>query len=821
MVKVLVISLVLEVVFGSGCNGNSENANCCDYKCNACQNGPWECESGKCKSGIQVGNICLENCPYGFEPSCTFASGVVLEETFSSFELTHFQAGSNASTYFPFNNGESDDPLPMKQRGLFVNFDRFIKSKDEVNLHHTFTITMWLRAESSGVLLKKWNHLVIDAGGADPGDGMTVELEDPAGNVAHRVLTFNLNPNQWYYAAFTSEFSSASGTTLEMYISGNRSPTESFEREIFRHPPGHPIQIGGFSCSAFVYKIRILQEVDVSVIEDDEICGDSFSGGCLWNCDEDQYWDGSKCESCDSSCSYGCLRATDCNLCDDRLCAKCSDFSTCQVCIENASNTASCECNEGYTWNPDSGTCGSQAEPKEPSQEPTGEEGTSQEPTGEEETSQEPTSETEEDTGEATSQEPPKDISESSQEAETLGQGTAAGVAVAGIGISVLSSNPSGFWLMLNTLQLLTYIPLSNNPLTPGLKGFFKGLNLAINVPSVFDTLIEESESPNTEKQSNEYGFKSKFFLINAGLTVMIFCFLLVMWPFIWMFSECKVAWIQKLCNSLLEKFKFSLFIRLWIQRYLDIAIPCFIQLSSFSSIKRIVVNNIIAAMTAGVLLLTTPISIATFFHRIKDQLESISEESPTYKEYGTLFYELKYKNEFKACFTYVFFTMQRLLFSVSLVFLGNYPYLQASVNCGVMFVFAGFVIVVRPYKDKTMQVVSIFVEFWTFMIFLAVIYFLKSGSKDHEELVETAIMFTAFGVTCLRMLGMLINLGVKVHECWKRKKTAQVQQEPTVFETNNQQTTEHTPNWILSSDYPIFVRPKNQDQLEEHEDLN
>jgi len=295
----------------------------------------------------------------------------------------------------------------------------------------------------------------------------------------------------------------------------------------------------------------------------------------------------------------------------------------------------------------------------------------------------------------------------------------------------------------------------------------------------------------------------------------MIFCLLLIMWPFIWMLSKCRVPCVHKVSNSLLQKYEFGLLIRFWIQSYLDVAIACFIQLSSFSSIKRVVVNNIIAAMLAAALLVATPISIATFFYRKKDQLEFMYEESRTYKRYGTLFYELRYQSKFKACFTYVFFTLQRLLFSASLIFLGNYPYLQACINCGVMLLFAGFVGGVRPYEDKTNRIISIFVEFGTFLIFLGVIYFLKSGSKDHEELMESAIMFGAFGVTCLRMLGMIIKLGFKIHECYQRKKdrVTQVRQEVTVFETN--QSNVQSPGWILSSNQPIYARPKNQSQVE------
>jgi len=175
------------------------------------------------------------------------------------------------------------------------------------------------------------------------------------------------------------------------------------------------------------------------------------------------------------------------------------------------------------------------------------------------------------------------------------------------------------------------------------------------------------------------------------------------------------------------------------------------------------------------------------------------------------LFYELKYK-KFKACLTYFFFTLQRLLFAASLIFLGNYPYLQASINCAVMLLFAGFVIIVRPYKDKTMQIVSMFVESGTFLIFLGIIYFLKNDPKDHEGIIEATAIYSALGVTLLRMLSVFLKLGSKIYEYFKQKNIARVQPEVTVIETTNyQETTHNTAGWILNSDYPVFARVKNQ----------
>lgn len=49
-------------------------------------------------------------------------------------------------------------------------------------------------------------------------------------------------------------------------------------------------------------------------------------------------------------------------------------------------------------------------------------------------------------------------------------------------------------------------------------------------------------------------------------------------------------------------------------------------------------------------------------------------------------------------------------------------------------------------------------VESGTFIIFLAVIYFLKSDPKDYQGAVEAVVIYSGFGVTALRMLSVFLK---------------------------------------------------------------
>jgi hypothetical protein len=70
------------------------------------------------------------------------------------------------------------------------------------------------------------------------------------------------------------------------------------------------------------------------------------AGACLSTCAFNQYNDDAGvCSDCDTNCKDGCLRSGNCRICQDSLCEICSDFDTCDECIENAATyMGACSC---------------------------------------------------------------------------------------------------------------------------------------------------------------------------------------------------------------------------------------------------------------------------------------------------------------------------------------------------------------------------------------------------------------------------------------------------------------------------------------------
>ena len=163
-----------------------------DTQCGGNAIDTWICGGG-CKSGPSVQGVCMLDCPYSFYCNSHMESlptDPVLEENFdqSPCSYTHFQSGSDASTCFPSTNPQKDDVVPLKGRGAYYNYDKFLKSKDQVYLYHTFSIKLWVY-HISGNILKKGSELVID------NSGMKLDLKNIRGTYSSKSIANSIDSN--------------------------------------------------------------------------------------------------------------------------------------------------------------------------------------------------------------------------------------------------------------------------------------------------------------------------------------------------------------------------------------------------------------------------------------------------------------------------------------------------------------------------------------------------------------------------------------------------------------------------------------------------
>jgi len=262
-------------------------------------------------------------------------------------------------------------------------------------------------------------------------------------------------------------------------------------------------------------------------------------------------------------------------------------------------------------------------------------------------------------------------------------------------------------------------------------------------------------------------------FMVTAATNLFILVVLLVLWPFIWALSKLPTESLQEKLKSALKEYKYNLFLRYWIQCYLDLALACLIQLATLPEPDTLGVINYLSACLVGFLVLATPSALYLFNRKYKTQITYLGEESLFHLTWGTLFYEFKHKASFAASHAYFAFTSMRLLLAGSLVLLGNYPYFQAGTNTAAVLGYTLFSLLVKPQSETTQQVVSIFNELAVFGIFGLVVFFLNEDWKS--SYIEDAIFYIVLGVVFVQTAASIFGLGYRVYSWMQNRRRTRV----------------------------------------------
>ena len=155
------------------------------------------------------------------------------------------------------------------------------------------------------------------------------------------------------------------------------------------------------------------------------------------------------------------------------------------------------------------------------------------------------------------------------------------------IGISIVS-NPAAAWAMIGTLQLLPYIPLSKYYNDEATIKFFTsagGFNL---IPNVMVYVFDMNSSSVPYERAKIIGIETSVFWINFGKIILLLLILICLWPFVTVASMWKIGKLTLKLLKFLKNYKYSLFLRFWIQAYLDIGVYSIIQLKSVKTSQSI-----------------------------------------------------------------------------------------------------------------------------------------------------------------------------------------------------------------------------------------
>lgn len=144
----------------------------------------------------------------------------------------------------------------------------------------------------------------------------------------------------------------------------------------------------------------------------------------------------------------------------------------------------------------------------------------------------------------------------------------------------VFNQNQGSIMISLNTIQILSYIPLFNIKIPVFLKLFLVGVRPLSIFPNFWYLFKSQlCETPEILTQFYDYGFTCKNFLFNIGELILLFAIGIFL---LFLLTGCYILTCRSFKAYLLTKimcFKYSYFIRFWLQSYIDLGIATVISI--------------------------------------------------------------------------------------------------------------------------------------------------------------------------------------------------------------------------------------------------
>ena len=302
-------------------------------------NGVFNCIT--CSSGhVNIDGLCLV-APYAYNPAAL--STPVISTDFNTFQQHYggiFQSGSNGNTWGPFNSPDTDDPIPLKSRGLYFDgVSRYLVSTSTVALNYKSSVAIWTYPKNGYYPIYTYDFTTSST------TYCFIQVSNPTDYQMLYTLNSQSILNQWVFQAFSIDFSS--NTVTVTYTDGS-SVYNIFSLDGYAYyDVGSLMWVGKYSTfyyKGFIYSISIWQTAVTDYSTQFNTCGTDSGDSCIWHCDIGYYYNTYETAymACDSSCTSGCATWGTCSQCLYPACASCSNFNT------TCSSTVASPCVAGY-----------------------------------------------------------------------------------------------------------------------------------------------------------------------------------------------------------------------------------------------------------------------------------------------------------------------------------------------------------------------------------------------------------------------------------------------------------------------------------------
>jgi len=288
----------------------------------------------------------------------------------------------------------------------------------------------------------------------------------------------------------------------------------------------------------------------------------------------------------------------------------------------------------------------------------------------------------------------------------------------ASIASGVATGDFSSAWNMVNSLMLLAFIPMMPNNIALPVVALMKSFLDFEIIPNLFELILDEDEFVGPEPYSNaqEFGYDNSVWIINGGemlsSVLVMFCFL----PVALAMRKCKNSTIASYFAGVVISYKWSFFIRAWIEIYLELGIATVLQILGPSDSNVTLLTNSILGYIFAFSLSISPLVITAF---LWISWSKMVKPTTAYSNlYGSLFMEFKNNGSVMGGMYYSLFYWRRLVYVLNIVFMRDYKLIQFLINMGLSGANLIFLFVYLPYTHIVTNIVALYSELGILAVF-------------------------------------------------------------------------------------------------------
>lgn len=314
--------------------------------------------------------LCVQTCPSGFNSiynECVSDGDRILSYKFNNItdpvidSVHNFQLSlGDSSGYNPAN--DNTEPRFLTYRGLYFTnlcFANLSTSNPYLAVGNTHTFDFWImpmeilqNGQVFALRSSSYSFFAVQLIPSAAAYTLNVSymLESTTNNITLLLdfVTDSKNFNVWVRVSIQFEFTSI-GCSVSLYLNGILESSQSEQDYFLSESLDSSFVIGKSITSSFtgyLYSLDIYTIIADLTTLDYCSCSVCDTEGCLIDCLEFEYWNGSSCENCNSECTLGCSRAENCVLHPDNLCEtfQVLEKGSCEECVTLAQDTGNCTC---------------------------------------------------------------------------------------------------------------------------------------------------------------------------------------------------------------------------------------------------------------------------------------------------------------------------------------------------------------------------------------------------------------------------------------------------------------------------------------------